>query len=161
MMKKRKIVSLFVIGATVTASVCLAQISESLQAVAQPAPNIPYGIYAHQGHNYYWSNSRKFTCHVVGPVQLKLFIKKGVPSHGNTPFTPYNFQGGCTWPQGLYTPANNEGRVMYINGSREICHVSPSLFPLLQKQYGPPLEGVSLTDISKGLNNIGTCPNPG
>jgi hypothetical protein len=75
MMKKRKIVSLFVIGATVTASVCLAQISESLQAVAQPAPNIPYGIYAHQGHNYYWSNSRKFTCHVVGPVQLKLFIK--------------------------------------------------------------------------------------
>lgn len=160
-MKKGKIVSLFVIGTTVTASICLAQISENLQAVAQPAPNIPSGIYAHQGHSYYWSNSGKFTCHIVGPAQLKLFIKKGMPSRGNAPFTPYNFQGGCLWPQGLYTPANNGGKVMYINRSREICHVSPSLFPLLQQQYGPPLEGVSLADISSGMNSIGTCPNPG
>ena len=136
---------------------------EAVQAVAQsaPAPNIPSGIYASQGHNYHWDNTNKRSCHIVGPAQLRLFVKTGMPSRGNAPFTPYGFQGGCLWPQGLYTPANNQGRVMYINGSQQICHVSPSLFKLLRQRFGEPLEGVSLADISKGLNNVGTCPNPG
>lgn len=162
-MMKNKIVSLFIISATVTASICLGQTLEGLQAVAQsvPAPNIPSGIYGYQGHSYYWNNTRKVTCHIVGPAQLRLFMKKGMPSQGNAPFTPYEFRGGCLWPKGLYSPPDNQGAVMYINGSKQICHVSPTLFPLLSQQYGPPVGGISINVISDGLSNIGTCPNPG
>ena len=137
--------------------------ASTIPVVAQnpPPPNMPSGIYASQGHNYYWNNTEKTSCHVVGPAQLRLFVNRGVPSRGNAPFSPYNFRDGCLWPQGLYVPPNNQGRVMYINSRREICHVSPSLFKLLRQQFGAPHEGSSLADISKGLRNIGTCPNPG
>ena len=153
---KNKIVSWFFISATVGASIAVQGVAQS-----QPAPNIPSGIYANQGHNYYWNNSNKTSCHIVNPTQLRLFLKRGAPSRGNAPFTPYDYRGGCLWPQGLYTPSDNGGKVMYINGSVQICHVSPSLFSLLSKRFGVPVAGVSQADISAGMADIGTCPNPG
>lgn len=148
--------SLFVISATVGASIAVQGVVQS-----QPAPNISSGIYASQGHNYYWNNSNKTSCHIANPTQLRLFLNRGVPSRGNASFTLYGFQGRCLWPQGLYAPENDRGRVMYINGSRQICHVSPSLFSLLRPRFGAPLGGVSLGSISNGMTDIGTCPNPG
>ena len=137
--------------------------ASTIPVVAQnpPPPNIPSGIYASQGHNYYWNNSEKTSCHVVNPPQLKLFVDRGVPDQGKAPFTPYNFRGGCLWPQGLYSPPNNRGRVMYINSGKEICHVSPSLYQLLLPRFGAPYSGASLAIISQGLKDIGTCPSPG
>jgi|LakMenEpi03Aug12_release.lakeMendotaPanAssembly.Ray.scaffolds.fasta_scaffold31457_10 hypothetical protein len=156
MIKKFNLLTSIVLGT----STLIAGFSSLPSALAQdtPPPNLPSAMYNYQDNIYYWNKSQKTTCHIVNPVQHRIFIKKGVPSRSSF-FTPYNYQGDCLWPQGVYEPPK-EGKALYINSRKEICHIpTPALHSMLAQKFGVN-ESSSSSIISKGLRNIGICPTP-
>ncbi|MFN6513853.1 MAG: hypothetical protein RMY29_005045 [Nostoc sp. CreGUA01] len=98
------------------------------------------------------------TCYIVNSVQHSIFIEKGVPSQSSF-FTPYNYRGNCLWPQGVYEPPD-EGKALYINSRREICHIpTPALHSMLAQRFGVN-QSSSSSIISEGLSDTGVCPTP-
>ncbi|MDB9506317.1 hypothetical protein PN502_04235 [Microcystis aeruginosa CS-338/01] len=89
------------------------------------AQNLPSGMYVDKAENaiYYWDNTRKTACHVVNPVQHRVFMNNGTQNQSGS-FSSANVvrRGDCLWPNGVYEPPG-EGKAFFVKGT-SICGVA-------------------------------------
>lgn len=89
------------------------------------AQNLPSGMYVDKTENaiYYWDNTRKTACHVVNPVQHRVFMNNGTQNQSGS-FSSANVvrRGDCLWPNGVYEPPG-EGKAFFVKET-SICGVA-------------------------------------
>ncbi|NCR53589.1 MAG: hypothetical protein GPJ10_09210 [Microcystis aeruginosa L211-07] len=122
------------------------------------AQNLPSGMYVDKAENviYYWDNTRKTACHVVNPVQHRVFMNNGTQNQSGS-FSSANVvrRGDCLWPNGVYEPPG-EGKAFFVKGT-SICHIPTArLHTFLAQKFGVK-ESSSFDIISRGLRNSGIC----
>ena len=122
------------------------------------AQNLPSGMYVDKAENaiYYWDNTRKTACHVVNPVQHRVFMNDGIQNQsGSFSWANVVRRGDCRWSNGVYEPPG-EGKAFFIMGL-SICHIpTPGLHGFLAQKFGVK-ESSSFDIISRGLTNKGIC----
>lgn len=122
------------------------------------AQDLPSGMYVDKTENaiYFWNNAQKTACHVVNPVQHRVFMNNGTQNqNGNFSSANVDRRGDCLWTKGVYEPPG-EGKAFFIMG-RSICHIpTPGLHGFLAQKFGVK-ESSSFDIISRGLTNKGIC----
>jgi hypothetical protein len=121
--------------------------------------SIPSGLYVYKPGDaiYYWNNTRRTACHVVNPVQHRVFMNDGIQNQSGL-FTwteVASSRGDCLWANGVYEPPG-EGKAFFILGT-SICHIPTARLHSFLAQKFRVKESSSFDIISRGLRNKSIC----